>query len=87
MQNRILGFTGRKGSGKSTLLAGLLRKEPRIVIWDPLYEYAEFPNPFANGFDLLRICVLRHFDDHRCKPPRKIKRPTPFGSGPRISDS
>jgi len=38
--NRVRVIFGRKGSGKSYYIKGRVRREPRLIVWDLLSEYA-----------------------------------------------
>src|SRR6266852_5200280 len=51
----------------------------------PGRRQTELANPLADRFHLSSFRFLRHFDQHGFVLPWKIKKPTPVGSGPRIS--
>lgn len=44
VQNRIVGIVGRRGSGKSTVAAAILRRCPRVFVWDPMSDHSWAPN-------------------------------------------
>jgi DNA helicase HerA-like ATPase len=64
VQNKIAAILGRKGAGKSRMLRELLKKEPRILLWDPLGEHSWCPNRIT---DLGRLDAFFYWTRQREK--------------------
>lgn len=45
-QNKIIGLVGRKGSGKSTMAARIMKRAPRLFVFDTMGEHSWVPNTF-----------------------------------------
>ena len=60
---RIEGYIGASGSGKSTAIKHLLNKEKpkRLIIIDPMGEYAKYAQPVPTIKELLTKCNQKSF--------------------------
>lgn len=53
--NQIVGIIGRKGSGKSTMMERLLKRCPRLFLFDTMGEHSWVPNRFHDFDDADRF--------------------------------